>query len=216
VSEGAQQWLDSQKREPFRSLSSALQRRIIQAQLIATGLAPDSSWIELLRCNLGQPVSVAPGVRLQCDMLGNVSQLPEVESQFPKKRARLNLPGAVQARGVLTFGGLTVKWRLARCRSSLPVRRPGVELFDADQIGPVIEFGHWQPGDRFQPIGMATAVKLQDWFTNRKLPAQQRHRLVLAKTERGQVFWVEGERIGELAKVTPHTRRVLEWRWKRA
>ena len=52
-------------------------------------------------------------------------------------------------------------------------------------------------------------------FTNRKIPARSRRQLVLAETERGELFWVEGERIGEIAKVTPRTKWLLEWHWKR-
>ena len=63
-------------------------------------------------------------------------------------------------------------------------------------------------------IFLPTATKLQDWFTNRKIPAARRRSLVLAETERGEVFWVDGERIGEVAKVTTTTRRVLELKWK--
>jgi tRNA(Ile)-lysidine synthase len=62
---------------------------------------------------------------------------------------------------------------------------------------------------------MGRAVKLQDFFTNRKVPQERRHELLLGVTGSGEIFWVEGERIGERFKVTPDTRRILQWNWQR-
>jgi len=58
-------------------------------------------------------------------------------------------------------------------------------------------------------------VKLQDWFTNRKIPRERRHRLVIATTKGGEVVWVEDQRIGEQFKLTARTKRRLVWRWER-
>jgi tRNA(Ile)-lysidine synthetase-like protein len=44
------------------------------------------------------------------------------------------------------------------------------EIFDADKIGGKILLRHWRAGDRFQPIGLKSAAKLQDLFTNAKIP----------------------------------------------
>ena len=74
---------------------------------------------------------------------------------------------------------------------------------------------HWRPGDRFQPIGMACAVKLQDLFTNQKIPRARRRQLLVAATAQGEVFWVEGMRISERFKLTQETIRSLQWRWER-
>ncbi len=87
-----------------------------------------------------------------------------------------------------------------------------LEYFDADRVGGEIILRHWQPGDRFQPIGLPSAVKLQDLFVNAKIPAARRRELVLAATSAGAIFWVEDLRIGEQFKLTPQTRRRLVWR----
>ena len=104
---------------------------------------------------------------------------------------------------------------LSGVKSSSFKREAGRELFDADRVGAKIVLRYWRAGDRFQPIGLPSATKLQDWFTNRKISATKRRQLVLAENERGEVFWVEGERIGEGCKVLAGTRRTLELRWKR-
>ena len=74
---------------------------------------------------------------------------------------------------------------------------------------------HWHPGDRFQPIGMKSAVKLQDLFTNAKIPQAQRQGLILGLTADGDVFWVEGLRISERYKLSKSSIRRLQWRWQR-
>jgi tRNA(Ile)-lysidine synthase len=96
----------------------------------------------------------------------------------------------------------------------VPPRKPGVEFFDADKIGGNITLRHWRPGDRFRPIGFKSAAKLQDLFTNQKVPRERRHQLILAEIGK-EIFWVEGLRISENFKLTPETKRLLIWRWRR-
>ena len=88
------------------------------------------------------------------------------------------------------------------------------EYFDADRIGGEIVLRHWRAGDRFQPIGLNSPVKLQDLFVNAKIPAARRRDLTLAATANGDIFWVEGLRISENFKLTPETKRRLIWRWQ--
>ena len=94
-------------------------------------------------------------------------------------------------------------------------RRPNTEYFDADKVGARICLRHWQPGDRFHLIGGAAAAKLQDIFTNLKVPPAERRCRVLAATAQGDIFWVEGLRIGEGFKLDKKTVRRLTWRWQR-
>ncbi|HXG49585.1 MAG TPA: tRNA lysidine(34) synthetase TilS, partial [Methylomirabilota bacterium] len=122
-----------------------------------------------------------------------------------------------RARRRTRFGGVAIQWHLGRTREPRrPTFQKGVEVFDADCVGPVVELRHWRPGDRFQPIGMARPVKLQDLFVNAKIPRQRRHELIVAATPAGEIWWVEGLRIGEKFKVTPATVRRLHWRWGRS
>ncbi len=118
--------------------------------------------------------------------------------------------------GKIEFDGVRVSWR-ADARKAVAPARAGVqqESFDADKVGSPIRLRHWRPGDRFQPIGMACAVKLQDFFTNQKIPRERRRQLLVAATAQGEVFWVEGTRISERFKLTRETIRRLQWRWKR-
>ncbi len=136
-------------------------------------------------------------------------------------------------RGQIRFGGRLIRYS---CAGDLGIReqragiqkagqlKPGAnqrnimsssELFDADRVGTTVILRHWRPGDHYQPIGMANEVKLQDCFTNQKVSREQRHKLLIATTSQGEIFWVEGLRISERFKLTSRTNRGLQWAWKR-
>jgi tRNA(Ile)-lysidine synthase len=112
------------------------------------------------------------------------------------------------------FGDSKFDWKiLSRNQIAIPEKQIGQEFFDADKVGAVIILRHWRAGDRFQPIGFSSPTKLQDLFVNAKIPAAQRHVLILATTLAGEIFWVAGLRISENFKLTRATRRRLVWRW---
>lgn len=74
-----------------------------------------------------------------------------------------------------------------------------------------------RPGDRFQPLGMAGFKKLQDFFTDARIPRHRRDGIPLLVTERG-IAWVIGQRIAEWAKIpldAPPDFPVLELRFER-
>ena len=116
------------------------------------------------------------------------------------------------------FGGVQIQWQLISARHAskeTPDFATSVEYFDADKVGSTVQVRHWRPGDRFQPIGLGAPVKLQDFFTNEKIPRGVRHQLVVAATASGEIFWVEGLRIAERFKLDKQTVRRLKWRWSR-
>jgi hypothetical protein len=62
---------------------------------------------------------------------------------------------------------------------------------------------------------MSQPLKLQDFFTNEKVPPILRRQLIVAANKDGEVFWVEGMRIAERFKLSKATIRRLQWRWER-
>jgi tRNA(Ile)-lysidine synthase len=90
-----------------------------------------------------------------------------------------------------------------------------VEFFDANLLGKTVTVRHWRRGDRFHPIGMSSDVKLQNLFTNSKVPASEKRQRLLATDSSGNIFWVEGLRISELHKVTAQSTHLLRWSVKR-
>ena len=202
----------------FAQSPVAVQRRVVQLQVRALGVEPDFQLIEELRTRPNRAVTVGPELALVCDESGLVRRVATDPAGFEPGQQIVELGASASSRRRLrgSFGGLRLAWRvLRRAKGFSPKRAAGREFFDADKVGVRLVFRHWRAGDRFQPIGLPSATKLQDWFTNRKVPAARRRQLVLVQSERGEIFWVEGERIGEGCKVTSTTRRLLELRWKR-
>lgn len=200
-------------RQGLSALPVALQRRRLRDALQRLGIAADFGLVERLRGRPGRKVSAPNGRVLVADEGGRVAEVAGVSEDFDWSERVLELRGRA---GESRFDGVQISWRFVPPPRETPRARAGRELFDADKVGKRIVLRHWRPGDRCQPIGMNTAVKLQDRFTNRKVPAARRRELLVATTAEGEIFWVEGDRIGERFKVTPETRRCLLWRWRRA
>jgi tRNA(Ile)-lysidine synthase len=83
------------------------------------------------------------------------------------------------------------------------------EAFDADALGEKPFIRTWQEGDRFQPLGMSEAKKLQDFFVDEKVPRRNRGRVPLLCAADGRIAWVVGQRMAEPFKVTERTQRIL-------
>jgi tRNA(Ile)-lysidine synthase len=199
---------------PFARLPVALQRRCLQLQLLAGGVAPDFEHIEELRRRAGREVMLAPDRIARRNGQGRIEFLRKPSLAFLGAVERHPLRGAG---GALSFGGCVVRWRtLRRAGATRPAPAPGCEWFDADRVGAAVTLRHWQPGDRFEPIGLGRAARLQDLFTNARVPAARRRRLLVAVAHDGDIFWVEGLRIGERFKLTAQTRRRLRWEWRRS
>lgn len=224
VTRTAAEWLGSREHEPFSALPVAVQRRCLQLQLLRQNIPADYDLVERLRLAPGVRITMSPGLAVARDAGGSLRLYPlrasmrsssAVGTGSDSDGLKVDLQTNDRC-GSILFGGVRFDWRITLRRGALPARfRPGQELFDADKIGSAVLLRHWQPGDRFQPSGMQTAVKLQDLFTNRKIPRAQRHELVVATTAGGEVFWVEKLRVSERFKLSGATIRRLQWRWNR-
>jgi tRNA(Ile)-lysidine synthase len=199
-------------------LPVALQRRVLQGQLRRMGVEADYDLIEELRAAADKPVTTVRrlGQRsssaVSRDVRGHVQWHEPPLLEFKSDSLELDLK---RKTGQTRFGDRLVEWRIAPAGAPVRfVQVSGQELFDADKVGSEIVLRHWQPGDRFHPIGLAKPAKIQDLLTNQKIPAAVRRRLVVACTAAGEVFWVEGLRISEGFKLTSETRKTLRWRWR--
>ncbi|MCI0786773.1 MAG: tRNA lysidine(34) synthetase TilS [Chloroflexi bacterium] len=76
------------------------------------------------------------------------------------------------------------------------------EWLDRASLGERLVVRTRRPGDRFQPLGMAREKKLQDFFTDAKVPRVWRDHVPLLVSDRG-IAWVVGCRIADWAKMTP-------------
>jgi tRNA(Ile)-lysidine synthase len=68
----------------------------------------------------------------------------------------------------------------------------------------------WQPGDRYRPLGAPGRRKLQDLFTDKKIPAKERHRLPVVCNEANEPLWAPGLAPAHDHRVTAAARAALE------
>lgn len=84
-------------------------------------------------------------------------------------------------------------WRKDQC--AILGLLPAEASFDAGRVGDApIEVRAYQPGDRIQPLGSEGSRKLQDIFTDCKVPREQRKRIPVVVC-RGEIIWLPGYRI---------------------
>ena len=91
---------------------------------------------------------------------------------------------------------------------------PKAAYFDAECVAPALVVDAARQGDRIRPLGMTGTRKLQDVFTDAKVPQRLRAATPVVR-DGDEVVWVAGVRRSEVAKVTPATTRVLELVWIR-
>jgi len=118
---------------------------------------------------------------------------------------RFLLPGSVL--------DLRSGWRIgAMIETATPDWRRPASLFelvaDADAVAGPLLVRTPKPGDRIQPLGMRGHRKLQDVFTDGKLPVRARRSRPVIELE-GEVFWVPGMVRGNQALVTQKTCSLL-------
>lgn len=208
----AMRWLKLRRRDrAFDELPVALQRRVMQIELLRAGSVPEFDAVEHLRLRPETWLTLGPNQVCRRTPAGRIEQSVPVPT-FRTERKEID-PSARTRRA--KFGGVELKWGFIP-GGALPVRgAPETEFFDARAAGRRIILRHWQAGDRFQPTGLSSPVKLQDLFVNQKIARTRRCELVLATTPEGEIFWVEGLRISERFKVTAGTERQLRWQWHR-
>ena len=219
VSRAADAWLSDSRAASFEKLHMAVQRQVVQRQLILGGIAPDYELVEALRLQPERPFMISPKLwvsRLDSGWM-RFTKASGAPIGFGRSRSVKKMEVAFAGvAGEIDFDGARIVWRIGRVkRGDKIVRRANREVFDADSVGTEVVIRHWEPGDRMQPIGMTSAVKLQDLLTNRKIPQEERHKLMVATTRSGELFWVEKLRISERFKLTDASVRQLEWCWTR-
>jgi tRNA(Ile)-lysidine synthase len=113
----------------------------------------------------------------------------------------------------LPNGKLTLAWK-----EGAPAVFPADPLravLDAGSLEFPLRLRHWRAGDHFYPLGMkGQRQKLQDFFTNLKIPRLDKDRIWLLENGDGRICWVIGYRPDERFKVVAETRRHLELAFK--
>jgi tRNA(Ile)-lysidine synthase len=113
--------------------------------------------------------------------------------RFTRAREKTVAPDAVELPipGSARFGD----WELAAEEGERARGQEGAVL-DARSLGPAVTVRAWRPGDRMRPAGLGGTKKLQDLFTDRKLPRAERGRVPVVEAA-GAIAWVPGVAVGE-------------------
>ncbi|MBO4755783.1 MAG: tRNA lysidine(34) synthetase TilS, partial [Bacteroidales bacterium] len=92
------------------------------------------------------------------------------------------------------------------------VKQPEGELImDADKFDGVMEFSSWETGDWIKPLGAPGKKKLQDWFTDHHIPADEKPFVKLLRSSKDphHILAIAGWCIDHSLRVTPRTKRII-------
>jgi tRNA(Ile)-lysidine synthase len=87
-------------------------------------------------------------------------------------------------------------------------KSPFCEYLDLDHVRPPVIVRRRRTGDRFRPLGFDAEKKLGKFLTTAKVTREVREHIMVV-ADQDSILWVCPVRLGEPAKVTPETRRVL-------
>ena len=113
----------------------------------------------------------------------------------------------IQAPGKWSFNEFAVHIEYTNI-DGLEENDEALAFFDPQAAVFPIEVRNFRPGDRFSPLGMTSSKKLQDYFTDIKLPQFMRSRVPIFTTE-GEIMWIGGIRIDNRYKVIEAKNEVL-------
>lgn len=91
------------------------------------------------------------------------------------------------------------------------VLNPLIGVFDARTLEGSVTVRSRREGDRMQPLGMRGTKKLQDIFTDKKIPRRRRDEMPVFESG-GVIFWIPGAAAGEKFKVSADTKKVAVFR----
>ena len=94
-----------------------------------------------------------------------------------------------------------------RSDEPLPVI-PLTAAIDLDRVTFPVTVRHWEPGDRFMPLGMKQMKKISDFLIDMKIPVSEKEKVLLLLSG-DEIMWVMGYRIDDRYRVTTQTRRIL-------
>lgn len=80
---------------------------------------------------------------------------------------------------------------------------------DYNALGKEVVIRNKLPGDRFSPLGVRGTKKLQDFFVDEKIPAEERDRIPVVESA-GKIIWVAGKRLDDRVKVTDKTKKIVK------
>ena len=124
-----------------------------------------------------------------------------------KSELELEFSYSIQSPGKWSFPEFSVSIEYI-ITDELAENDESVAYFDPETVSFPIEVRNFKPGDRFSPLGMTTSKKLQDYFTDIKLPKFLRSRVPIF-ISKDEIMWLGGIRLDNRFKVTDKKKEVL-------
>lgn len=199
------------KAAPLRDCPRAVARRVLQRWVLARGgegALSRASFDALLEDVLAGGTfrrSAGEGAFVRGDVTQIVWEISAEETE-PWPAFELTVPGRV----LLPDGAIL------ECVVETLDDETRRALFSGERSGPFrVHLGFeaapppwfavrtWRPGDRFAPLGSINESKLQDHFTNRRIPRESRHRLPVVCDGADRIVWVPGLPPAESTRVLP-------------
>lgn len=186
----------------------ALRRRVlrhwIKKNIIKAGM-PDFQTTNKLDHLLMNPagcrlLQLPGGIKIR-----RIERLLKIEPQKPEKAGHYLVRIKVPGKTVLPDAGLIVRaniapgiWRDISRIGEFPAR---ASLSLKKWRRKKITARDWRPGDRMRPYELKGSKKIQDIFSDAKLPLLMRHRLPVFACGR-EIIWIPGYRIAEGWQIT--------------
>ncbi len=102
---------------------------------------------------------------------------------------------------------IAVAIRNKAMKETFPLADAHEALLDGRIADKKLTLRHWKEGDWFMPIGMRGKKKLQDFFTDMKIPRTEKENIWLLCADE-DIVWVVGYRIDDRYKITSATKQV--------
>ena len=161
----------------------------------------------------GKVIELPRGFRFVVDArwatMSGPGQVDDCPYPDPVREFRLTLPWGPIAVAVTRRDGWEVSAEAVRVGHDTPLDtgNPLTAYLSSAALAEGATVRTWQPGDRMQPLGMSGTRKLQDIFTDARIPRRWRERIPLVVTPRG-IAWIVGNRIADWAAVRPEAAAV--------
>jgi len=200
--------------EELKPMPTAIKRRVLRrAWQVSTGEPADLSFghVEAVLGLIGESAAgskiILPGNVTAVKSYNTIELLREQDGEgVPDYVYPLEIPGVtrIPELGCCISAMLSSRERDVDL-ASLP---PTEAMLDFDKLPAWIFVRKRRDGDVFHPYGLASEMKLKDFFIKQKVPRRLRDRIPLVCTTE-EIVWVGGVRTGDRWKVNGNTKRVL-------
>lgn len=193
----------------FTGLHEAMKRRVlrlalalVKGDLLAVSYTHVADAVSSVASGkTGRGYDMPGGVRVEKSYDRLIIYRPVAAGEFS---AILPVPAHIEVPAV----GIAVESRVLTAGEAAPVADSRNALFDLDRLKMPLTVRGRRAGDFFHPLGMSGKKKLQDYFTDIKLPRDARARAPILDTG-GDVAWVMGHRQDRRFAADQGSKRVL-------